>query len=40
LQDELAELVGRPVDLHTINSLSPHFRQEVEETAHVQYSQG
>lgn len=40
LQDELAELLGRPVDLHTINSLSPHFRQEVEETAHVQYSQG
>lgn len=39
MQDELAALLGRPVDLHTPNSLSPYFRQEVQASADVQYSQ-
>jgi predicted nucleotidyltransferase len=29
MQDELSELLGRVVDLHTPNSLSPYFREEV-----------
>jgi predicted nucleotidyltransferase len=37
LQDELAELLGRPVDLHTPNFLSPYFRNEVLTNAQVQY---
>jgi len=38
IQDELAALLGRPVDLHTPNSLSPYFRRQVQDTAYVQYS--
>ena len=38
IQDELTLLLGRQVDLHTPNSLSPYFRSQVQETAHVQYS--
>jgi uncharacterized protein len=38
IQDELATLLGRQVDLHTPNSLSPYFRKHVEATADVQYS--
>jgi uncharacterized protein len=37
IQDELSALLGRQVDLHTANSLSPYFRKHVEETADVQY---
>jgi predicted nucleotidyltransferase len=29
IQDELSELFGRRVDLHTPGFLSPHFRREV-----------
>jgi predicted nucleotidyltransferase len=29
IQDELSELLGRPVDLETAGFLSPHFRDEV-----------
>ena len=29
IQDELAERIGRRVDLQTPNSLSRHFREEV-----------
>jgi predicted nucleotidyltransferase len=29
LQDELSELLGRRVDLNTVNDLSPYFRDEV-----------
>ncbi len=29
MQDELSELLGRPVDLHTPASLSKYFRDEV-----------
>lgn len=39
IQEELSGLLGRSVDLHTPNFLSPYFRQEVEESAHVQYLQ-
>ena len=38
IQDELSALLGRPVDLHTPNSLSPYFRRQVQDTAYVQYS--
>lgn len=38
LQDELSELLGRPVDLHTPNFLSPYFREEVLADAQVQYA--
>ncbi len=38
IQDELSALLGRPVDLHTPNSLSPYFRRQVEKIADVQYS--
>jgi predicted nucleotidyltransferase len=38
IQDELTTLLGRQVDLHTPNSLSPYFRKQVEATADVQYS--
>ncbi len=31
--DELAELLGRPVDLNTAGFLSPHFRDRVLEEA-------
>lgn len=37
-QDELAALLGRPVDLHTPGSLSPYFRQQVQATAYVHHS--
>jgi predicted nucleotidyltransferase len=38
LQDELSALLGREVDLHTMNSLSPYFRKDVEMAADVKYS--
>ena len=38
IQDELTALLGRQVDLHTPDSLSPYFRKQVETTADVQYS--
>jgi uncharacterized protein len=38
IQDELTDLLGRQVDLHTPNSLSPYFRKQVEATADVRYS--
>lgn len=38
---ELSELFsGRKVDLRTPEDLSPYFRQEVLDTAEVQYEQG
>jgi predicted nucleotidyltransferase len=39
MQDELSELLGRPVDLNTPNFLSPYFRDEVKAQALVQYVQ-
>jgi predicted nucleotidyltransferase len=37
MQDELSELLGRQVDLHTANSLSKYFRDQVLAEAEVQY---
>ena len=38
IQDELSELLGRKVELHTPNFLSRYFRDEVIKTAQVQYA--
>lgn len=38
LQDELAALLGRRVDLHTSASLSPYFRDEVLREAVLVYA--
>ena len=37
MQDELSGILGRPVDLHTPQFLSPDFRDEVLAEAEVQY---
>ena len=37
LQDELSDLIGREVDLHTLNTLSRHFRDKVLQQASVLY---
>lgn len=37
MQAELSDLLGRQVDLQTPNFLSPYFRHEVEQQAHVHY---
>jgi predicted nucleotidyltransferase len=37
---ELTELLGRKVDIRTPEDLSRLFRQEVLETAEVQYAEG
>ena len=37
MQRELTSIIGRQVDLHTANSLSPYFRQEVVDEAEVLY---
>lgn len=39
MQDELSDLLGRPVDLNTPQFLSPHFRDEVLAQAEVLYEQ-
>jgi predicted nucleotidyltransferase len=40
MQEELSKLLGRKVDLHTRNFLSPHFRDKVEAEAEIQYVAG
>jgi predicted nucleotidyltransferase len=40
IQDELCELLGRKIELHTPNFLSRYFRDEVLKTAQVQYESG
>ena len=37
MEAELAELLGRRVDLNTLQFLSPYFRANVEAEAEVQY---
>jgi len=37
IQDELSEIFGRPVDLHTPASLSRYFREEVVHEAEPLY---
>lgn len=39
MQDELSELLGRKVELHTPNFLSRYFRDKVLREAEVQYAQ-
>jgi len=39
IQDELSEMLGRSVDLHTPNFLSRYFRDKVVQEAEVQYVQ-
>ncbi|MCZ7555852.1 MAG: nucleotidyltransferase family protein [Bacteroidia bacterium] len=39
MQDELEELLHRRVDLHTPNSLSKYFREEVMQHARVLYAE-
>jgi predicted nucleotidyltransferase len=38
LQEELSQIIGRTVDLHTSGSLSRHFREKVEHEAQVHYA--
>ena len=40
MERELSDIVGRKVDLRTPADLSKYFRQEVVESAEVQYAQG
>lgn len=37
MQEELSEILGRSVELHTPNFLSVHFRDKVLKEAEVQY---
>jgi len=39
MEDELSELLGRKVELHTLNFLSRYFRQTILKEAEVQYAQ-
>lgn len=39
MEAELAEILGRKVDLNTPYFLSPHFRAQVEAEAEAQYEQ-
>ena len=39
MENELSELIGRKADLRTANELSRYFRQEVLDSAIVQYVQ-
>jgi len=39
LEIELSELLGRRVEMHTPNGLSPRFRRDVLREAEVQYEQ-
>jgi predicted nucleotidyltransferase len=38
MQEELSEIIGRQVELHTPNFLSPHFRENVLKEAQVLYA--
>lgn len=39
MEYELADIIGRPVDLRTPNDLSPYFRNEVIEGAYQLYGE-
>ena len=38
IQDELSQIIGHQVELHTANFLSPYFRDNVIKDAQVQYA--
>ena len=40
MEIELSRIIGRKVDLRTAQELSRHFRQEVIESAELQYAEG
>jgi predicted nucleotidyltransferase len=40
MEIELSEILGRKADLRTAEDLSKYFRQEVVQTAEVQYAEG
>ena len=39
MEIELSEILGRKADLRTAEDLSPYFRQQVVESAQVQYAE-
>ena len=39
MQAELSEILGHPVDLNTLQFISPEFRQQVVEEAEIVYDQ-
>jgi len=39
MQDELSQILGHPVDLNTLQFISPEFRQQVQAEAEVIYEQ-
>ena len=40
MEIELSRILGHKVDMRTPEDLSPYFRQEVVESAEIQYAQG
>ena len=40
MEIELSGILGRKVDLRTAQELSPYFRQEIIESAVIQYTEG
>jgi predicted nucleotidyltransferase len=38
MQEELGRMLGRTVDLNTVEDLSPHFRESILREAQVQYA--
>ena len=39
MEIELSQLLEQKVELHTVKGLNPHFREEVLDSAEVQYEQ-
>jgi len=39
IEIELSRLLGRKAEIHTVRGLNPHFRDEVLNSAQVQYEQ-
>jgi hypothetical protein len=37
MENELSDLLGRKAEIHTVKGLNPHFRDEVLDSAEVQY---
>ena len=40
MEIELSEILGRKVDMRTLEDLSPYFRQEIIDVAQVRYAEG
>jgi hypothetical protein len=39
MEIELSQLLGRKAEMHTVNGLNPHFRDEILRVAEAQYEQ-